>query len=194
VAHLAVIGYGTALLAMVVFIADLSLEPRSAWLAGGLAGGAIYALALGVALLPSSIFATLLLGVGLLGLLPFATAWRYGRRALDAWWRSVGSETGGRLTRFALGVIMVLGLPLAAHLHFRRTVEVAVEELLEGDPRGVARLERLRPIGSIVDKSPFALALERDPRDRDDAAVARLAEGYRALTGRVPPWLEDIRD
>lgn len=182
---IAVFAYAALLLTVIAMMVELRWEPRSPMLAGMLVGSATIAVLLGLVLLPFSAFGILFYGLGLLGLLPFAAAWTYGRRGGAIWRRTLAA--GSRRHhhwRFALGLVMLLGLPIASQWLVTRLVSSTVAALVAGDDAHGARLARLRPIGAIVATQPFILAYEA----HTDARVRqRLERAYGGLTGSSLP-------
>ena len=87
---------------------------RAAWLGPACAGvfiaAALAGLAVGLAVLPISAIFVLFLGLGLLGLIPLAAAWAYGRAAWRAWQPVAGTAlpTTWRLGLAALGFVIAL--------------------------------------------------------------------------------------
>jgi hypothetical protein len=87
------------------------------WIAGAFFGSAVGALAIGMALLPISGLMILLLGGGLLGLVPFVTAATFVRRA--AWAVKAGRGEESRiivLGKIVVGALLALGPALVFQL------------------------------------------------------------------------------
>jgi hypothetical protein len=168
----------TATLIAVVSAAAWLWRPRASALGSGLlAGGALFAAALGCAILPFSALGVLFLGVGLLGFTPFLMARVYARCAKDAF----SGTTGFRWAAFALGVAVVLGVPLVVQAEASRALQQSLSDLASADPttngRGIERLGRWSP---VLDYEQLigAYVKEADPNRQ-----ARIAAAYRELTG-----------
>jgi hypothetical protein len=101
---------GTSLLALALWL--LCRRP-AALLAGFLLAGALFALLLGVFLLPFSMIGLFANGLGALGLSPFLTAFVFWRNGLRAWARA-GRGTAGAALLAACGFLTAAaGPPLA---------------------------------------------------------------------------------
>jgi hypothetical protein len=144
--------------------------------------GALFALAVGIAILPHSLMGLLLL-IGVFGFTPFLTAFVYlrnGRRALRVA-RPAGSDTAAAL---ALGAVLALSVPAVVHRQARRAVRRSLAELSAADgARADAATRRLRRVHRLTGEGPDELAWAY-ARQTDPARRERLARAYRELTGR----------
>ena len=147
---------------------------------GVFAGGALFATGLGVAILPLSLLGSLFLGVGLLGFTPFLMAAVYARAAKAAYPSKAAEKP--RVAAFALGVIVILGIPAAVQVAgaaaLRQSLADIVSEDASSDERGVARLRRW---SLLLDLERLIPAYTNET---DSSRRARIAAAYRQLTGR----------
>jgi hypothetical protein len=147
--------------------------------------GALVALGVGVVLLPFSLLMALV-GIGLLGLVPFGTAVTFLRNAVRAGRAAAERHPDSRLAGVALlTAALTVGVPAGAHVYVQRGVSRALTAVVSDDARaredGVTTLRRyalLLPEGTGLDRIVQTWHAERDP-----ARKARLAEAYRAVTG-----------
>ncbi|HVG28723.1 MAG TPA: hypothetical protein VM864_03290 [Pyrinomonadaceae bacterium] len=179
----AVIGLEVALLALWLALGKRVGE-WGGMMGGALLAGALFSLAVGVALLPYSVMGLMVL-VGALGFSPFLTAfvyWRNGRRALQA--SAARLEGTRRALALAFGAALALGPPAYAHLRVAHAVGRAVEQLTGGDEaQAFAATRRLKVFGWIA-PSEFDSLVGAYARETDAAKKVRLARAYRELTGR----------
>jgi hypothetical protein len=173
------VGVSTLLVALVVARREPpgGLAAR-ALLVGMLLGSSLWATAIGIRILPYSLVMAVVL-VGLLGLVPFATAWVLYQRALALWQAPRGA---GRGRAWALiGLLTAIGIPLAADAAVTATRAKAMEHALSDDvaarEAGAATLARLGPFVSWRDLH------RRWRREPDPTRQARLGEAFRRGTG-----------
>ena len=130
--------------------------------AGVLLAGTFVGLAIGAMLLPYSL-AGLLVGVGLLGFVPFMTATVYGIQARGLL-RSVMSDSEGLSSATAillltLGLLLACLVPLAVHTQVSNRVHYLIGVLATGPQQeameAADELERLQSI-AVLDLSPVA--------------------------------------
>lgn len=151
---------------------------------GFLSVGALVSLIIGIILLPLSLIGILIFGIGLLGFTPFLTAlvyWRNGLRAM-----SLGREyvsAGHKLAAFVLGLVFVVGAPLALQLKLTQATAESLAALTQGDESDAAEaIERLRLLGRVTntgtDKIVWAYHAEQDAAKRE-----RLSRAYFRITG-----------
>ncbi len=177
--------YSVIAIEITTLLAWLALGERArAWaglLAGGMLAGAVFSLAVGLAILPFSL-AGLVILIGVFGFTPFLTALvflRNGRRALREA-RLAGSDTAAAL---ALGAVLAISIPLVVQRQTARAVERSVRELSAADgARAEAATRRLGRVHSLtgegLDELAWAYARQADP-----ARKLRLARAYRDITG-----------
>ena len=184
-AHYAVLAYvflGGSIFAMAVWLLTRRL---AILLAGPFFLGALVALGVGVALLPLSL-PMALVGIGLLGLVPFGTAFTFlrnfvrARRAAEA--RHPEPRVAGALL---LTAALAIGVPAGAHVFVKRKITWALAAVASDEAalreRGLGTLRRyalVLPEGVGLDRIVWDWRAEKDP-----ARKARLAEAYKATTG-----------
>jgi len=149
---------------------------------GVLISGAVFSVAIGVAILPLSIIG-LILVIGIFGFIPFITAFVY----LRVGWRALKSEESITPASWAnallIGAILSLLIPALLSLSVSRTASRSVELILHGSPQqaqvALARLRKL-PIIPQQDLEPLrqAYMVEKDANRKET-----LKESYRLLTG-----------
>ena len=157
---------------------------RPAALAGMLLAGAAFSFLLGLAILPLSIFGLLIL-IGILGFVPFLTAFVYlrnGWRAAGAAARSGAGSPGLAAVPHACGVVLAVGVPAVAHMSVKREVRAALADVREGRELSPARLRALRLEAAAVGSSAFDELVWAYRDERDPARRARLAKAYAEIT------------
>lgn len=169
----------------------LSIRKPSALLAGLLAGGALFALLLGLVLLPFSAVG-LLLVIGILGFSPFATAFVFWRNAVRAFPRPWPGRTAVKAVA-VLGLTLAWAGPWAAQRYVTHEVSQAFEMVQSDDPtaaqHGVAVLKRLWVFAD------FDRLVTEYESEADQGRRARLAGAYRELTGlEIEHRLAVLRD
>jgi hypothetical protein len=186
--QLTFLAYAIALIEISVLLVWLCgrerLGARAVAIGGLLLTGALISLLIGIVLLPLSLIGILFL-VGILGFTPFLTAfvfWRNGRRAIQL--PAGHISRARRLGALSLGLIFVLGAPLAVHLKIARIADDSLAQILESNGQEMAEAtEKLRLIGYLTDtqtdKIVWAYHQERDPVRRE-----RLARAYLTITGK----------
>jgi hypothetical protein len=153
-------------LAIAAYLAR-SLQRRApAFLSGCLGAAAILALALGVLLLPLSMVGILVL-IGILGLLPFATGLAYVHTARDAFLEAAARNLPRRWSHALIGCVGVLALPCL--------VQVAADRQL-GDPVTLAASEdpptARAAIETLNSSAWMRWCIERSPRRLDPLVSA----------------------
>ncbi|HVF66309.1 MAG TPA: hypothetical protein VM914_01510 [Pyrinomonadaceae bacterium] len=154
--------------------------------AGGvMAAGALFSLALGVAILPFSVLGLLLFGIGALGFIPFVTALVYlrnARRALRL--NRTGSPVrGGTSAAFAFGLAFALGMPAVAQRGATQIVRRASAEAVEGGELSPQRRRVVRAL-TFLSGETFDGLVYRYRTESDAGRKLRLAEAYTEVTGR----------
>lgn len=158
----------------------------SALLGGVLLVGAIGSFAIGVLILPLSLPGILFMFIGLLGFIPFFTAFAYFRNAR----RSLREAKDGLdRTRWILapvvGSLIVLGPSVLAHFGVKWAVTRLVDDAIRVDQQAVQTdIARLRPLAWAADLDPLLSAYTTQP----ESAQKELAAGYLALTGEDIRW------
>lgn len=173
-----VVGYSAVGLGVASMTVWLVRRRPAGLLSGLLAGGAAFALCMGVVLLPFSLIG-LVIVIGVLGFVPFGTAWVCVRQARAAWQATGG---GGTAKRWAVvGFLVACAGPWGLQVGGRAATDSATAAALSENPaeaeRGLAALERLRFVVD-ADGLVWAYSREEDPGRRE-----RLAAAYQRVTG-----------
>jgi hypothetical protein len=154
--------------------------------AGGvMAAGALFALAVGVAILPLSVIGLLFVGVGALGFIPFLTALVYFRNARRALRLNRAGEPvrGGATAAFAFGVALALCMPAAAQRCARLVVRRASAEAVAGGELSPGRQRVVRALAFLSGETFDDLVAEHN-WETDAGRKSQLAEAYWEVTGR----------
>ena len=148
---------------------------------GFLISGAVFSAAIGVAILPLSIIG-LILVIGILGFIPFITAFVY----LRVGWRALKSEESmpaSWANALLIGAILSLGIPALLSLYVSRTASRSVEMILHGSPeQAQVALARLRKL-PIIPQQDLEPLLQGYMVEKDANRKEALKDSYRLLTG-----------
>jgi hypothetical protein len=171
-------GYcGIALGIATLLVCLLSQRPR-AILAGCLAGGCLFSVGMGVALLPFALLGTIFFGIGLLGLSPFLCALVFGRWSHRIF---VSAPPKNRRWAVSIGFVLYLTVTIGTQLATSRAYERAIADIVSGEPkrleRGISRLERW---ALVVDVDQMAIQWSERT---DEEGKNALAAAYRRVTG-----------
>jgi len=146
--------YALVFPAMALLAVWLHRRKGGIFVAGPLLAGGVLAVAVGIALLPWSIPLSLV-GIGLLGLVPFGTALVYFGNGLSALREARARHAAARayLVAGVLGLAAV-GLPLAAQASVDRRAREVLQAAQSGDAARQARaVAALRTFGWLADSS-----------------------------------------
>lgn len=187
---IAIWGYTAIGLEFGALIIWLWLKRPSAFLAGLLCGGALFAAVLGVMLLPLSLIG-LLIGIGILGFAPFLTAFVYCRNAWRAHPTALGSRSAILSSAVMIaGLLIALGLPVVTQMHVNNQISRGIELLLSRDAakehEGVEILSRY---GWMSNLDSLVRAFDAE---EDQAQMAKIASWYEQLTGNKVEWMSRI--
>ncbi len=164
-----------------------------AFMAGLLAGGAIFATLLGLVLLPFSLIG-LFACIGVLGFSPFVTAFVLWRNAVRAYRRTrQGRSERWVLIGVAAGLAMSCAGPWVVQSYVTYESSRALEMVQSPDAveaaQGLSVFKRLRVFANY-DRLVFAYEAEKDAERRE-----QLAEAYKELTGtEIEHRLAILRD
>ncbi len=153
----AVAAYVLVLIALVALTAWLRKPRWAAWLAGPLLVSGLAAAGIALVILPVALLGIVFFGVGLLGFLPFGTAWVY----LRAGWRALRlMPRRRRLKTWALTLVLgglTVGLPLLAQRAIDGRTQELVQAAQHGDDAALERaVGRLKPFGWLANAEiPF---------------------------------------
>lgn len=154
--------------------------------AGGvMAAGALFALAVGLAILPFSVIGLLFVGLGALGFIPFVTALVYFRNARRALRLNRAGEPvrGGAMAAFAFGAALALCMPAVAQRCARLVVRRASAEAVAGGELSPGRQRVVRALTFLSGETFDDLVAEYS-WETDAERKSRLAEAYWEVTGR----------
>lgn len=154
--------------------------------AGGvMAAGALFAFALGLAILPFSVIGLLFAGVGGLGFIPFVTALVYLRNARRALRlnRACAPVRGGATAAFAFGLAFALAAPAVAQRGAKLIVRRASGEVYAGGVLSPGRRGVVRALTFLTGETFDGLVKDYD-LESDADSKSRLAEAYWEVTGR----------
>lgn len=156
------------------------LKWLSAFLAGLFAVGGAISLAVGIVLLPVSLFGLLVL-IGILGFTPLFTSvvfLRNARRAFDAAKPFFARRV--LINSFMLTAVFSVCLPAVLNIQIKR----ALDEIKNGDAQTIrARAATLKYVAPLVDFSGLAMQHNFRAGQMNEEKRAALAEAYRELTG-----------
>ena len=166
----------------------LPLRRFSIIFAGAFFTGAIFATVIGVVILPLSLLG-LMVVIGVLGFMPFVTAFVFLRNSVRAARINInGARSHSRLAAFALGAVLVIGMPLTAQIKVESDVSAAVETLISGSaPEAEAAAQRLKTFRFISHRHRNEIAAAY-AHEVNSAKLAILNETYRNLTGEDLAW------
>ncbi|MBV9927654.1 MAG: hypothetical protein JOZ96_21730 [Acidobacteria bacterium] len=171
---------------------------RPAALAGVLFAGALFSFVVGLAILPFSLLGLLFI-IGVLGFVPFLTAFVYLRNG----WRAACSvsHAGVGLSSltalaFAFGFFFALGAPAVARVSVKNEVEAAMKDVCEGEEISPARLRALRAAAAVSGSSAYDEIAWEYYGEPDAYRRARLAKCYAEVTvgGDIKRRLEILLD
>jgi hypothetical protein len=155
-----------------------------AFAAGALACGAAYAGSVGAVLLPFALIGLLIHGIGLLGLVPLATAFVFARSVRRAW-KAATVPAAPRLALALAGAVVVL----LASLGISRVVESAERRATAvvlgreaGDPASAERTLRLLRAFPGVGLRQLRRAAYKEMRS--GAGERRARDAFQRVTGR----------
>lgn len=146
-------------------------------LTGWLYCGCLYALLIGIAMLPITIL-TILIIIGLLGLSPFLTAVVFWHAARQARYEA------GEAFKTAVAVcafLVYLAIPISTQLVTTKVTNEALDEIVVGsEPATTNAIQRLRAISYLVE---IRLMIRRFQAEKSSPAGRRLEDAYLVVTG-----------
>lgn len=160
------------------------LGPLNALFGGAFCAGALFALGVGVVLLPFAIllFYTV---IGLLGFVPLLTGYAFARAALDAWRRA---EHRGTAVVAALSVVGALGAAMPSSAvagAVARRIKTIAHDLGTYEPENAeSDVRRLRWLARYPGASLQPL-VDRWEEVRDPDARRRLDDAYKSVAGET---------
>lgn len=163
----------------------LLLGPRvKRW--GGLIGGMLLAGAMlsfiiGVLILPLTLYA-LTVVIGVLGFIPFLTAFVYLRNGLRAIRSAKSLMPRFQIVgSFLLGAVLVVGIAVAAQSKMTQIVSESMEQILRNDDPSIDdAVNRVKDFRWVINTRPILRAYEEET---DPVRKERLAKAYVVLEG-----------
>ena len=150
-------------------------------LSGFLLSSAVFALVIGIVLLLLSVM-TMMLGIGLLGLVPLVTGWRY--------WRISRQLTGARwpVARLLAGMLLIGTMLTSAVTLALHPIPAHIAAVGEGDPAALDALADHPLCRSHCTRAAFDAIcdLERFEVTCPDAPAMR--DGFERLSGKSLGW------
>ena len=177
--------YILSAMAIPTLVLWLWLGPRlkrwSGIVGGMLLAGAILSFTIGVVILPLT-FIGLIMLIGVLGFVPFLTAFVYLRNGLRAI-----AQANLTLPRFQLvgsvllGATLIIGIPVIAQQQLTQIVNESMAQILRSDDQSVDEaISRAKSFKWLIDTRPILLAYEKET---DPVRKERLAKAYQELEG-----------
>ena len=150
--------------------------------AGVFIGGACFSLVIGIVILPATVVAILFV-IGILGLIPFFSAFVYLRNGIRAMRAQANLPLASRITTATLSGVLVLSALVFASLYVEDSISTSVDRLIYGNAHdaevAMNRLKWFRFIpAKECDRLARAYGNEWDPEKR-----AMLGRMYWELTG-----------
>jgi len=173
---------GAQMLALAAALAGGRRPPvESAVVAGVLGAGALFACVVAFALLPLSLNGLIAI-IGVLGLVPFATAFVYGRAALRALRDAAGFRWRAlvAVAAFLVATAVPVGVQLGADAMVSEWIEAAVQRPVGPPDDALLLAARVAP------RSVEQLE-ERHAMARDEVGRMRIAQLYVRLSGKPMP-------
>jgi hypothetical protein len=191
--HLRLFGYLEIAACTTALGCYLVTRRSSPLLAGVFLGGFLFALILGIVMLPLSLLG-LVVFIGVLGFTPFVTSLVFLRNACRCWRDSSAQlSRRTRLLLVALGIALILGIPASLQGSAFYMTNRAMQALQSGSEQDVARaVQMLQRMRLFVDSDRIVFSYQRatDAKQRD-----RLARAFHAVTGRnVEERLAELND
>jgi hypothetical protein len=180
--------YGVAALEVSLFVLALIFGSRvgvwSRLIGGSLINGAVFSAVIGVAILPFSLMGLMVMLIGVLGFIPFVTAFIYLRVGWRAFQTGDPTPLGSWINAVFLGAILSIAIPALASFYVSRTASQSIEAIVHGDSQqaefAIAQLRWL-PFIPQQDLEPLvrAYVIEKDPGKKE-----MLRNSYKLVTGQ----------
>jgi hypothetical protein len=172
----------------------LQLSQWSSLFGGIFLIGALFALALGLVLLPFSVIGLQIL-LGLLGFIPFVTAYVFYRNCRRALRLAQSSVSHKRLIiSLSLGALLAVAIPIIVHVAATNYVSQSVDELLHGDPTTAENAISKMKLAFWCNRLCYIDILFTYQR-ADSAQQKFLAKAYKDITGQdigsALQWMSD---
>jgi len=180
-----VFAYGVAALEVTLFMIYMLCGARlGAWsrlIGGALISGSVFSLVTGVIILPYSLMG-LIVVIGVLGFIPFITAFVY----LRTGWRALTNEAaaiGSLINCLVIGAILSLGVPALASVYVSRSATHSIEAIIHGNPQqaelALAHLRRL----PVIPQQNLEPLMQAYLQEKDPERKKLLKNCYQILAG-----------
>ena len=180
----ALVGYSAAGMGLLALPLWLLFGRPAGLFAGLLAGGAVFAMCLGLVLLPFSVIGLVIL-IGVLGFMPFVTAWVFARNARRAWVVSRGWRRPMAPVLACVGFVFVCIGPWTGYWYVRNEVNNNINALASDDPVEAERaVSRLKWVEFLVPSPQYDRLVWSYHREADAGRRLALAKAYYRLTGK----------
>lgn len=177
---------GLGILTLVVWlVVGRRLRQGYGFFAGAFLFGAVFALALGVGLLPFSLLGLFLI-IGIFGFTPFLTSVVYGRHGLRA--LAQLRELQSLKSQLIFGSLMMLGLtvvctlPLLAQWQVSTIVDQNLQTIITGDTQSAKQSVQILKNAFWCDARCYSPLVHAYQQQKDPARQALLADAYFELT------------
>lgn len=159
-----------------------NLPGIAAILAGVLSAGGVVALLVGFSLLPYSLLG-IFIGIGVLGFVPFLTAFVYGRAAALSLAEESARATWWNDWLAIASAVLVIGCAVGYQRGADRLIDLSVAEIAGDDPRiAAAAVQRMRQ-WRVVLPSRELVRLAREINALSPGKLAHYRAAYQSITG-----------
>jgi hypothetical protein len=155
--------------------------------------GAMCSFAIGVVLLPLTLVGLFFL-IGLLGLIPFVTAFVYLRNAIRALRRGNSHESRANpIGAAVLSGFMVIGISAFAQWGVHEIVRQSMNEVLSHQPASFdSAVRKMKRLSWLVDTDDIVDAYQKEA---DASRREELGKAYKAITGvSIESRISDLQD
>jgi hypothetical protein len=158
----------------------------AAFIGGIMASGTLFALSIGIALLPYSVIGLLIFGLGALGFVPFLTAWVYYRNCRRAYAIAKSKLTAVNLAlMMATGAVLAVSVPYLIHTATASAITNTVDQLAASlpaqDQQAINDLNRVSDLCLNLCNQHIKVAF--DSLRLGDAEQKQASEIYQNVTG-----------
>jgi len=168
---------------LVLWLFGPRVRAIGALLGGVLIAGSVFSTVVGIAILPFSLLG-LLAVIGVLGFIPFFTAFVYLRNGFRALWSDVDYEVNRSwLSQMAIGLVLALGLPAFAGIQVSRTLTNSINAIIYGEPsQAEVAVNQLKWL-PFVPQQKLDQIVDSYRGDADENRKSRLKKCYLEITG-----------
>lgn len=178
--------YVVSTVEMAFFLVWRTFPQKVNWLsplfAGVFLAGGCFSLSIGIAMLPLTVW-TLLFVIGLLGLIPFASAFVYLRNGIRAMRAQANLPLASRITTATFSAVLVIASVGFASLYVESSISASIGTVIYGNAiEAEAATNRLKGFGFIPLKETNRLA-KAYGNEWDEKKKATLGRVYWEITG-----------